>query len=77
MNEKIIKLKENKMFATYKTPEELQNYFSNFSGSEHFCVTLGAMLMQNHIAYNFNLIEKKGGKNGNSKATGCEKIVST
>ena len=77
MNKKIIKLKENKMFATYRTPEELQNYFSKFSGSEHFTIMLGAMLMQNHIAYNFNLIEKKGGKNGNSKATGCEKIVST
>ena len=69
MNKKISKLKENKMFATYKTPEELQNYFSKFSGSEHFMIMLGAMLMQNHIAYNFNLIEKKGGKNGNSKAT--------
>ncbi len=63
MNEKIIKLKENKMFATYKTSEELQGYFSKFSGSEHFTIMLGAMLMQNHIAYNFNLIEKKGGKN--------------
>ena len=50
------------MFATYKTPEELQNYFSNFSGSEHFTIMLGAMLMQNHIANNFNLIEKKESK---------------
>ena len=57
------------MFATYKTPEELQNYFSNFSGSEHFTIMLGAMLMQNHIAYNFNLIEKKGGTSSKSRTT--------
>ena len=67
MDKKITKLKENKMFATYKTPEELQSYFSKFNGSEHFTIMLGAMLMQNHIAYNFNLIEKKGGTNAKSK----------
>ena len=60
MNEnKILKLKPSNLFATYKTENELHNYFKKFNGSEGYLVWLGAMLLKNHIVYNYNLIRKE------------------
>lgn len=44
-------IKPAALFHIYKTQEELEAYFSKYSGDERFLVSLGAMLMFNCLAY--------------------------
>ena len=39
------------LFATYKTQEELQDYFSQYSGNEAFLLQLGSNLTWNWFAH--------------------------
>ena len=44
-------IKKNNLFATFKTQEELHEYFQSHTGrGETFLLTLGAALMWNTIA---------------------------
>ena len=45
-------IKKNNLFATFKTQEELHEYFQSHTGrGETFLLTLGAALMWNTIAH--------------------------
>ena len=49
-------------FHIYKTQEDLEKYFKNFSGNESFLVHLGATLQWNCLAYQLKgekLIDKR------------------
>ena len=50
------------LFATYKTQKELQDYFKQFNGNEHFLVQLGSNLTWNwfaHILKDYTITPKK------------------
>ena len=50
------------LFATYKTQEELQDYFKQFNGNEQFLVQLGSNLTWNwfvHILKDYTITPKK------------------
>ena len=44
-------IKSNGMFHTYKTMDELQDYFEKFNGTEKQMLYMGAMLMMNHLSH--------------------------
>ena len=49
------------LFATYKTQEELQDYFSQYSGNDYVLVQLGSNLTWNwfaHILKDYDITKK-------------------
>lgn len=49
-----IRVEPNNLFATYKSQNELMDYFDKHSGSEKALLIMGAMLMNNLIAHCIN-----------------------
>ena len=61
-NNEGLTFKKAGQFATYKTQEELQDYFKQFNGNEQFLVQLGSNLTWNwfvHILKDYNITPKK------------------
>ena len=61
-NKEELTFKKVGLFATYKTQEELQDYFKKFHGNEQFLIQLGSNLTWNwfvHILKDYTITPKK------------------